>query len=230
MNVFKAAILTLSLSAAVLGGARAQVVVFDPQGLAQQMQQLQNQVQQLAALKQQLEQGQQLYGSLNRLTDVNSVGALLARPEIRGALPSSAQDIQRLFSGSGTGALGGAAASRLSANQHYSSPGNDFYAQEIGRLARSTAGGQSLAQGIYDAASRRMEGLEQLRQRLGTATDAKEVLDLQARLQVEQGFLQIDTLRMQALSQLQQAEIAVSQQRREEEQRRQVDSFRDALR
>lgn len=55
-------------------------------------------------------------------------------------------------------------------------------------------------------------------------------MDLQARIQAESGFLQIDTLRMQALAQLQQAEITVSQTRREEEQRRQLDSFRGALR
>ena len=75
-----------------------------------------------------------------------------------------------------------------------------------------------------------MDGIEQLRQRIGTSADAKEILDLQARISAEQGFLQIDVLRMQALAQLQQAEVTVSQQRREEEQRRQIDSFRDAIR
>lgn len=226
----RAAILAGALMAAVPGTVRAQVIVFDPQAVAQQMQQLQSQMQQLATLRSQLDQAQQLYGSLNRLTDVSSVAALLSRPEIRSALPSGSQEIQSLFSGTGGGSLGSAAGSRLAGNSHYTSAGNDFYSQEIARLARSTAGGQSLAQGIYDAATKRMEGLEQLRQRLGTSSSAKEVLDLQARIQAEQGFLQIDTLRMQALAQLQQAEIAVSQQRREEEQRRQIDSFRDALR
>lgn len=230
MKVVKAMALAAGLTAAAVGGARAQMIVFDPQAVAQQMQQLQQQVQQLNTLRQQLEQGQQLYSSLNRLTDVNSVAQLLSRPEIRSALPTDYQQIQSLFSGAGAGTFGSAASSFLSGNSHYSSPGNDFYSQEIARLAKSTAGGQSLAQSIYDAASKRMDGLEQLRQRIGTSTDAKEILDLQARIQAEQGFLQIDVLRMQALGQIQQAELAVSKQRRDEEERRQIDSFRDAIR
>jgi len=230
MKAVKAAVVAAGLSIADMDGARAQMIVFDPQAVAQQMQQLQQQVQQLSTLKQQLEQGQQLYSSLNRLTDVNSVASLLSRPEIRSVLPTDYKQIQSLFSGSGGGSFGTAASSFLSGNSHYTSAGNDFYSQEIARLAKSTAGGQSLAQSIYDAATKRMDGIEQLRQRIGTSADAKEILDLQARISAEQGFLQIDVLRMQALAQLQQAEVTVSQQRREEEQRRQIDSFRDAIR
>jgi type IV secretion system protein VirB5 len=229
MKTVKAAVVAAGMSVAAMDGARAQMIVFDPQAVAQQMQQLQQQVQQLSTLKQQLEQGQQLYSSLNRLTDVNSVASLLSRPEIRSVLPTDYKQIQSLFSGSGGGSFG-TASSFLSGNSHYTSAGNDFYSQEIARLAKSTAGGQSLAQSIYDAATKRMDGIEQLRQRIGTSADPKEILDLQARISAEQGFLQIDVLRMQALGQLQQAEVTVSQQRREEEQRRQIDSFRDALR
>lgn len=230
MRTLKATVAAAALSATIMGAASAQMIVFDPQAVTQQMQSLQQQIQQLTTLKAQLEQGQQLYGSLNRLTDINSVGQLLARPEIRSALPTDTQQIRSLFSGAGGGTFGSTAGTLASRNAHYTAAGDDFYSQEIGRLRKSTAGSQSLAQSIYDAATKRMDGLEQLRQRLGTASDAKEVMDLQARIQAESGFLQIDTLRMQALAQLQQAEITVSQTRREEEQRRQLDSFRGALR
>src|SRR3954465_14203489 len=98
MKGVKAAVVAAGMSVADMDGARAQMIVFDPQAVAQQMQQLQQQVQQLSTLKQQLEQGQQLYSSLNRLTDVNSVASLLSRPEIRSVLPTDYKQIQSLFS------------------------------------------------------------------------------------------------------------------------------------
>ena len=136
MRVVKVAVAVACLSVTAMGGARAQMLVFDPQAVAQQVQQLQQQVQQLSTLKQQLEQGQQLYSSLNRLTDINAVASLLSRPEIRSALPTDYKQIQSLFSGSGAGSFGTAASSFLSGNSHYTSPGNDFYSQEIARLAK----------------------------------------------------------------------------------------------
>jgi type IV secretion system protein VirB5 len=75
-----------------------------------------------------------------------------------------------------------------------------------------------------------MDGIEQLRQRLSSASDAKDVLDLQARLQAEQAFLQTDVLRMQGLRMIQQAQVDVNAQRRQEEERRQIDRLGAALR
>jgi len=75
-----------------------------------------------------------------------------------------------------------------------------------------------------------MDGIEQLRQRLSSASDAKDVLDLQARLQAEQAFLQTDVLRMQGLRMMQQAQIEVNVQRRQEQGRKAIDNFGAAVR
>ena len=123
--------------------------------------------------------------------------------------------------GNGVGAFGNLANSYASNNQSYSSPGNDFYTQELAKLNKTNAAAQSLAQSIYEGASQRMDGIEQLRQRLSSASDAKDVLDLQARLQAEQAFLQTDLLRMQGLRMIQQAQVDVNMQRRQGEERRQ---------
>jgi type IV secretion system protein VirB5 len=223
----------LSLAAVIAGSAgaaQAQMVVIDPSAIAKQIEQLQQMVQQLNTMKQQLDQAQQLYGSLNKLTDVNSVASLLNNPQIRNALPKEFSQIESLFKGNGTGTFGNLATSYASSNQSYSSPGNDFYAQELAKLNKTNAAAQSLAQSIYEGASKRMDGIEQLRQRLSSASDAKDVLDLQARLQAEQAFLQTDLLRMQGLRMIQQAQVDVNTQRRQEEERRQIDRLGAALR
>ncbi len=41
----------------------------------------------------------------------------------------------------------------------------------------------SLGEQIYNAASKRIDGIDQLREKISTAGDAKEIADLQARLQ-----------------------------------------------
>jgi type IV secretion system protein VirB5 len=223
----------LSLAAIIAGSAgaaQAQMVVIDPSAIGKQVEQLQQMVQQLNTMKQQLDQAQQLYGSLNKLTDMNSVASVLNNPQIRNALPREFSQIESLFKGNGTGALGNLVNSYASSNPSYSSPGNDFYAQELAKLNKTNAAAQSLAQSIYEGASQRMDGIEQLRQRLSSASDAKDVLDLQARLQAEQAFLQTDLLRMQGLRMIQQAQVDVNAQRRQEEERRQIDRLGAALR
>jgi len=223
----------LSLAAIIAssaGAAQAQMVVIDPSAIGKQVEQLQQMVQQLNTMKQQLDQAQQLYGSLNKLTDMNSVASVLNNPQIRNALPREFSQIESLFKGNGTGALGNLVNSYASSNPSYSSPGNDFYAQELAKLNKTNAAAQSLAQSSYEGASQRMDGIEQLRQRLSSASDAKDVLDLQARLQAEQAFLQTDLLRMQGLRMIQQAQVDVNAQRRQEEERRQIDRLGAALR
>ena len=56
------------------------------------------------------------------------------------------------------------------------------------------------------AVTSRTEGLDQLRNRLTTATTAKEVGDLTARLQLESAAMQNDQLRLQAIALQQQAQ------------------------
>ncbi|MGG6498974.1 UNVERIFIED_CONTAM: type IV secretion system protein, partial [Bacteroidetes bacterium 56_B9] len=71
--------------------------------------------------------------------------------------------------------------------------------------------------------------LEELRARISSATDAKEVLDLSARLQAEQALLQNDVLRMQGLAMIQQARVDMDEQREREKQRQLVDEIKAAL-
>ncbi|OYR19638.1 type IV secretion system family protein [Brucella grignonensis] len=87
----------------------------------------------------------------------------------------------------------------------------------------------SLGQQIYDAATKRIEGIDQLRQQISSASDAKDIADLQARIQAESAFLQTDLLRMQGLQMVQQAQAQVEDQRKAEDWRKRIDTMNTAL-
>ncbi|QFI69607.1 P-type DNA transfer protein VirB5 [Sinorhizobium alkalisoli] len=184
---------------------------------------------QLDALNQQIEQAQQLYGSLNKLTEMADIAGVLNDPAIRKALPADFNAIEGLFTGTDTGLFGNSASKFLEGNSIYRTSADDFYAQELSRIQNKNAGQMSLGQQIYDAATKRIDGIDQLRERISTASDAKDIADLQARLQAEQAFLQTDVLRMEGLRMVQQAQVQVDEQRKAEDWRQRMDAMKAAL-
>ncbi|WLS00692.1 P-type DNA transfer protein VirB5 [Shinella sumterensis] len=184
---------------------------------------------QLDALHQQIEQAQQLYGSLNKLTDMADVASVLKDPAIRKALPSDFAAIEGLLKGDGSGVFKDSASKFLEGNSTYRTDADDFYAKELARVQNKNAGQMSLGQQMYDAATKRIDGIDQLREKISTAGDAKEIADLQARLQAEQAFLQTDVLRMEGLRMVQQAQTQVDEQRKAEDWRQRMDAMKAAL-
>lgn len=169
------------------------------------------QIEQLVEAQKQLKQLQDLHGSLNKLTGMGDIASLLSNPAIRQALPKEFAAVEGLLRGQG-----GTASSHRQQDEVFTPGGNAFYAQEIKRIQGANAGQKSVAQQIYDAAGKRVDGLEQLRAEIGRSEDPKSTLDLQARLQVELAHASNDVLKMQALRMLQQAEWQVQQERRGE--------------
>jgi type IV secretion system protein VirB5 len=212
-------------------------VVFDPSVFARQLDQLVEMKKQVDTLTSQLQvardqlgEAKRLYDSFNRLTNANDIGALLNRPQFRKVLPSRFSEIEQLASGHVRGSLGGAIDQYLTENRAYAGEGaNSFYQRELDRIARQTGAKHSLGQAVYDAASQRIDALDELRRRIGSATTAKEALDLSARLQAEQALLQNDVLRMQGLAMIQQARADMDAQREREKQRQIVDEMKAAL-
>jgi type IV secretion system protein VirB5 len=86
-----------------------------------------------------------------------------------------------------------------------------------------------LGQAVYDTASRRIDQLEELRRQISASKDAKEVLDLSARLQAEQALLQNDVLRLQGLAMIQRAQADMDVEREHERRRQMVDEMKAAL-
>ncbi|MFK0207922.1 P-type DNA transfer protein VirB5 [Agrobacterium sp. NPDC090283] len=222
-------LVTVTLLASV-GLADAQgIPVTDQAAIAKQIESIAQLKSQLDALNQQITQAQQLYGSLNKITNMADVASMLNDSSIRKALPQDFNAIESLFTGSGSGVFGDSAAKFLEGNSTYRTNANDFYAQELSRVQNKNAGQMSLGQQIYDAATKRIDGIDELRQKISSAADTKDIADLQARLQAESAFLQTDVLRMQGLQMVQQAQVQVDEQRKAEDWRQRMDTMGAAL-
>ncbi|WP_416068785.1 P-type DNA transfer protein VirB5 (plasmid) [Rhizobium sp. YTUHZ045] len=205
------------------------IPVIDQTAIAKQIESIAQLKSQLDALNQQIEQAQQLYGSLNKITDMADVAALLNDPAIRRALPPDFKTVESLLNGQGTGVFESSATKFLDSNSTYRTDAEDFYAQELSRVQNQNAGQMSLGEEIYDAATKRIDGIDQLREKISSAADAKDIADLQARLQAESAYLQTDVLRMQGLQMIQSAQGEVDDQRKAEDWRQRMDTMGAAL-
>ncbi|MBB4187276.1 P-type DNA transfer protein VirB5 [Sinorhizobium terangae] len=223
------AAIAVALILSANGAAGQGIPVIDQTAIAKQIESIAQLKAQLDALNQQIEQAQQLYGSLNKLTDMADVASVLNDPAVRKALPADFSAIEGLFKGNGSGAFADSASRFLEGNSSYRTDADDFYAQELSRIQNKNAGQMSLGQQIYDAATKRIDGIDQLREKISTASDAKDIADLQARLQAEQAFLQTDVLRMEGLRMVQQAQAQVDEQRKAEDWRQRMDAMGAAL-
>ncbi|MDR5011870.1 P-type DNA transfer protein VirB5 (plasmid) [Agrobacterium tumefaciens] len=222
-------LLSAVLMLAAEGASGQGIPVNDQAAIAKQIESIAQLKSQLDALNEQIGQARQLYGSLNKLTDMADVAEVLNDPAIRKALPFDFAAIEGLLKGNGTGVFGDSASRFLEGNSTYRTDADDFYAQELSRLQNKNAGQMSLGEQIYDAATKRIDGIDQLRGKISTAGDAKEIADLQARLQAEQAFLQTDVLRMEGLRMVQQAQNQVDEQRKAEDWRQRMDNMKAAL-
>ncbi|WP_127966723.1 P-type DNA transfer protein VirB5 [Agrobacterium sp. RS6] len=222
-------LLSAVLMLAAEGASGQGIPVNDQAAIAKQIESIAQLKSQLDALNEQIGQARQLYGSLNKLTDMADVAEVLNDPAIRKALPSDFAAIEGLLKGNGTGLFGDSASRFLEGNSTYRTDADDFYAQELSRLQNKNAGQMSVGEQIYDAATKRIDGIDQLRGKISTAGDAKEIADLQARLQAEQAFLQTDVLRMEGLRMVQQVQNQVDEQRKAEDWRQRMDNMKAAL-
>jgi type IV secretion system protein VirB5 len=202
------AICATMLLAAPLPALAQGMPVHDSASLVQQINAVRQALQLVAQGKEQIAEAQKLYQDLNKLTDVPQIAQQLKSDALR-ELDLSGGSLE----GFGTGNLDVVGAGRAKADAVYrdllkqlglsgseqSRAGFDLNARNIGIQA-------GLAENIGNAVTSRGEGLEELRNRLGGASTAKEVADLTARLQLESAAMQNDQLRLQAIALQQQAE------------------------
>jgi type IV secretion system protein VirB5 len=74
----------------------------------------------------------------------------------------------------------------------------------------------AIAEAAYGVTAQRTAGLEELRTSLDSAYDAKDVMDIQARVGVENAHIQNDAVQLQALQMRQAAEARLRSQRESE--------------
>lgn len=206
--------LIVCLCLGVAPRAHAQFAVIDVSALAQMLQQVQTLNQALTTARGQLAQAQQEYQSI---TGGRGMQNLLS-DTIRNYLPSNMTDLTAALSqvNSGSSALSSAIQAAVQANAVLTA--QQLAALPANQQARIAAWRSTIAllQGITSSAlsnsSGRFASIQQLIGTIGSASDQKAALDLQARIAAEAGMLQNEQTKLQSLYHVAQAQQWVNTQ------------------
>ena len=182
--------------------------VHDSASLIQQINTVRQTIQMVQQGKEQIAEAQRLYEDLNKLTDIPTLAQQLKTDALR-ELDTSNGSLE----GFGNGDLNVVGAGRAKADEVYRGlldrlglAGSEQSRAAFDLNARNIGINAGLAENVGSAVTSRAQGLDQLRTRLATASTAKEVADLTARLQLESAAMQNDQLRLQAIALQQQAQ------------------------
>lgn len=191
--------LPLRLHAAGIPVVDSAAIAQDAANFAKQMLEMANQ---LNTLKSQLDQQVKQYTSL--IGD-RGMGQLLDG-QMRNYLPNDwNMTLSLLDNPSGYGNLSSNMKGIIDRNKILSDSTLDKKTSRtkelISERRRMVAMQQALSDETYKKASERIGLLQQLVNKIGSATDPKAIMDLQARIQSEQTHLQNESIKIQALSQ-----------------------------
>ncbi|MDQ1159601.1 type IV secretion system protein VirB5 [Sphingomonas sp. SORGH_AS 950] len=200
----------VALAAFASPAAAQGIPVFDTTTYLQALQTAKQTLTMVDQGRQQIQQAADTFNSLSKLTNVNAIATQLLNSQVRNILPNTTIDAATLLKGdfSQLGALGGLA-SNIQSRYKLSSSGSDADAAYSAALRDATGSAATMAalgENTLAVSQTRMQGLDQLREQLSSAKDPKDVMDLQARIAVEQAQLQNDMLKMQALQMAQSGE------------------------
>ena len=170
----------------------------DAANFAKQMLEMANQ---LNTLKSQLDQQIKQYESM---TGDRGMGQLLDG-QVRNYLPDDWQTLTSLLDQpSGYGELSSIMQGIINDNKKISDSDlnkMDEYTRELLERRRNQVALQkSTTDSVYKKSSERIQLLQRLTNQIGSATDPKAIMDLQARIQSEQTQLQNEAIKVQALS------------------------------
>lgn len=209
--------------------AQAQWAVVDVGAIAQLIQQVNTMREQLETTRDQLQQARE---TLDSMRGGRGMERLLSGTN-RNYLPSDWQQLAAVLDQTSTGY--GALAAEL---QRLVNANAILTPQQIATLSpadrlhleaarRSAAMLQALTREALSQTSRRFDSIQQLIDAIPGAGDQKAILDLQARIQAEQGMLQNDATKLGVLYQAAQAEEWARRQRVREQAIASIGSLRD---
>jgi type IV secretion system protein VirB5 len=207
----------VTLAASDMPAMAQGIPVFDSSSYVQALSTVSNTLKMVQQGEQQIMTATNQLNALQKLTNVNSIASNLFSPATRNILPTTTTDASTLFGGdlSKLGSLGTLASSiqsRYTIAPSSSSSADAAYNQALKDATGSAAATAALGENTLSVSQTRMQGLDQLRAQLDTAKDPKDVMDLNARIAVEQAQLQNDMLKVQAiqLAEAGQSNLAIS--------------------
>ncbi|GAM07627.1 type IV secretion system protein [Novosphingobium sp. MBES04] len=192
----------LALGLAATPAAAQGIPVFDSSTYLQTISTVTNTAKIIDQGVQQIETAQNQLNSLQKLTNINSVASNLSNSSVRNIMPTTTMDAGTLFGGD-LSKIGSLSSSANSIQSQYTLSGTTSadaaYSQALKDATGSAAATAAFGENTLAVSQTRMAGLQTLQAKLDTATDPKDVMDLQARIAAEQAQLQNDQLKMQAL-------------------------------
>lgn len=224
---------TIALVVGLAGGSQAHagIPVVDGMHIAESIQeqietiaQWAEQYAQMVLTIQQLEQQyNQAVTQYNSMTGSRGMSSLLnsaGLKEARRLLPDDAQAAFDLANGA-AGTYSGIANDITAIKNSVSSLSNDSFTS--GTAARQwkdslnrVASTKALSKKAYNAAAQRLQNLEDLTDQISATDDPKAIAELQARIATEQGMVQNEQAKLQALSMLMASEQQVADQQARE--------------
>jgi type IV secretion system protein VirB5 len=187
---------------------RAQVTVFDPAAAISAAQQYAQMIEEFKLLQQQLDEAREsLVVSKDQLEAIGSGASNIGKDNFEDYtkdIPTDWKATLNAMRGSGT-ASSTAVAIRDEAsllNQAYFDEVPEDIKSDLGAMMDGEATNQALNSAIFDASGERFRRLEDLRSRIDGAHDLKTISDLQARIQIENGMLMNELVKLQSLNQV----------------------------
>jgi type IV secretion system protein VirB5 len=209
---FSLVALAILLSNAASLPAHAQIPVTDVGAIMQLVMEVNTLEQQLNTARQDLGQAQQQYQST---TGGRGMGQLLSGT-VRNYLPTNWPQLQAAMQGQGGGfALGSDVRGTVATNAVLN-------AQQVAALSpvltarRNAALLEAISQEALVQTSNRFSAMQELIDAISRTTDQKGILELAARIDVEQGMLQNEQTKLNVLGQAAQGEELARQQRARE--------------
>ena len=198
MNLFKKffGALALMFGLGMGNAAHAGIPVIDGANLAQAIIQVQSWAQQYSQMVQQIQQAQQQY---NSISGIRNMGSLVNNPATRQYLPADYATI--LSQGVGQWSAIRDAAKKFDVASTSLSASSDA-AQAFNQVAKQAAINRASAEEGYKTASQRFSDIQVLLDRVNNAPDAKDMADLQGRIQAEQVMMQNEANKLQMLASL----------------------------
>lgn len=197
--------------------ASAQMMVHDVASYGSLLRQATTALDQLKELQTQVAEAKRLYDGFNTASGAGALAGLLKAPELRAFVP----DIDKYVAAAkgdlaALGDIGRQAAAIRADTRLYTAPADDASGQDLERQGDRAARDLALGRSVADAGARRLGGLNELLAALDTAPNARAVMDLQARIAVEQALGVNDQMRLQGLAMAQEAEARLQTQREAE--------------
>lgn len=202
--------LCFSLSSNAFAGG---IPVIDASNLAQQIEQVVAWGKQYEQMMQQIQNLQQ---QITNSTGSRGFSSVLNSPAFQQARRMLPQDAQTLLDLAANGSYGNLANSintikqattTLNNGSFSSAHASDQWAADLNRAASNKA----LSMEAYNSAQQRLANLENLMSQISTTQDPKAIGELQARIATEQGLIQNEQAKIQAMTMLVAAEKQIAE-------------------